>query len=106
MGPTWKEIKFISIIGKPNQIPISTLEVQVTAAPISPCRSMTPRENLTEVRSVRTNRLNVLSQPISDSLRMNTILSSGAAAIRHLLRQSPSRVVVRYPHHAPLQWAE
>ena len=62
--------------GKRNQIPISTSEVQVTVAPIPLCRSKTSGENLTEVRSVRTNRLNVLSQPISDSVWMDIILSS------------------------------
>ena len=66
-----------TFIGKQNQIPISTSKVQVWAAPIPPCRSMMSGENLTEIRSVRTNRLNVLSQPISDCLWMNTILSSG-----------------------------
>ena len=25
---------------------------------------------------------------------------------RHIKSQSPSRVVVCYPHHTPLQWAE
>ena len=24
----------------------------------------------------------------------------------HIFTRSPSRVVVRYPHHTPLQWAE
>ena len=66
-----------TLIGKQNQNPISTSEVQVTAAPIPPCPSMTSGENLTEVRSIRKNRLNVLSQPISDSLWMHTILYSG-----------------------------
>ena len=66
-----------TFIGKQNQIPISTSEEQVTAAPIPPCRSMMSDEILTEVRSVSTNRLNVLSQPISDNLWINTILSSG-----------------------------
>ena len=65
-----------TFIGKQSQIPTSTSEVQVTAAPILPCRSMTSGENLTKVWWVRTNRLNVLSQPISDSLWMKTILSS------------------------------
>ena len=64
-------------IGKQTQIPINTSEKQVTVAPIPPCRLMTSGENLTEVRSVRTNWLNVLSQSISDSLWINTILSSG-----------------------------
>ena len=66
-----------TFIRKQNQIPISTSEVHVTVAPIPPCCSMTLGENLTEVRSVHTNRLKVLSQQISDSLWMNTILSSG-----------------------------
>ena len=66
-----------TFIGKQNQIPISMSELQVTAAPIPPSRSMTSGENLTEVWSVHMNRLNVLSQPISDSLWMNTTLSSG-----------------------------
>ena len=75
----------LTFIGKQNQIPISTSEVQMTASPIPPCRQMTSGENLTEVRSVRTNRLNVLSRPISDSLWMNTKLPSGCNS-RRLLR--------------------
>ena len=39
-------------------------------------------ENLTEVRLIRTNRLNVLSQPISDSLWMNTLMSYGCCCIQ------------------------
>ena len=66
-----------TFIEKQNRIPISTSKVQVTAAPIPPRHSKTSDENLTEGPSVRTDRLNVLSQPISDSLLMNTILSSG-----------------------------
>ena len=62
-----------------------TSEVQVTAAPISPCRSMTSGENLTEVRSVRTIRFKVLSQPISDSLWVNIILSSGCCCSQTLV---------------------
>ena len=50
-----------TFIGKQNQIPISTSEVHVTAAPIPPCRSMTSGENLTEVQFIRMNMLNVLS---------------------------------------------
>ena len=65
-----------TFIGKQNQTPISMSEAQVTVAPIPPCRLMTSGEKSTEVRSVRTNRLNVLSQSISDNLWMNTILSS------------------------------
>ena len=61
---------------KSSSNPISTPEVHVTAAPIPPCRSMKSSQNLTEVRSVPTNSLNVLPQPISDSLWMNIILSS------------------------------
>ena len=30
----------------------------------------------------------------------------GHAFTKAVIRQSPSRVVVRYPHHTPLQWAE
>ena len=75
-----------TFIGKQNQIPISTSEVQVTAAPIPPCCSKTSGKNLTEMRSVRTNRLNVLSQPISDSLWMNIILSSDCCCSQILLR--------------------
>ena len=66
-----------TFIRKQNQIPFSTSEVEVTAAPIPPCRSMTKGENLTEVRSVSTKRLNGLCQPMSYSLWMDTILSSG-----------------------------
>ena len=64
----------LTFIGKQNQIPVSTSEVQVMAAPILPCHSMMSSENLTEVRSLRTNRLNVLCKLISDCLWMNTIL--------------------------------
>ena len=75
-----------TLIGKQNQISIRRSEVQVTAEPIPTCRSMTSGENLTEVRSVRTNRLRVLSEPISDSLWIAYCLSV-AAAIRRLLRR-------------------
>ena len=60
-----------TFIGKQNQIPVSASEVQVTAAPILPCRWMTSGGNLTEVRLIRTNRLNILSQPISDCLAVD-----------------------------------
>ena len=90
-----------TFIGKRNQIPISTSEAQVTAAPIPPCRSMTSGQNLTEVRSVCTNRLNVLSQPISDCLWLNNILSSGCCCSQTTCYVDAAR---RYSDHLQ-QWS-
>ena len=77
----WTSLRFCRLVkssrGKQNQILISMSEVQVTAVPIPPCRSMMSCENLTEVWLIRMNRLIVLSQPISDRLWMNTILFFG-----------------------------
>ena len=91
-----------TFIGKQNQIPISTSEVQVTAAPIPSCRSMTSGENSTEVESARTYRLNVLSPPISDSRWMNTM-----DTVFRLLLQSDACYVAaarRYSNHRQ-QWS-
>ena len=64
-----------TFIGKQSKIPVSPSELQVTAAPIPPGRSMTSDENLTEVG--RHEWVERFSRPISDSLWMNTILFSG-----------------------------
>ena len=45
--------------------------------------------------------------PKSNKLRVLYFLSFvGHAFTRAIIGQSPSIVVVRYPHHTPLQWAE
>ena len=55
-----------------------------------------------------------MSSAICSKLDQSKVLSSGNGLIcslpvlpnLHLLAQSPNRVVVRYPHHTPLQWAK